>query len=32
MFGQLRKEGVIATGNRYVTVLDQKKLMEYSAF
>ena len=32
MFGQLRKEGVIATGNRYVTFLDQKKLMEYSAF
>ncbi len=32
MFGKLRKEGIIATGNRYVTVLDQKKLMEYSAF
>lgn len=32
MFGQLRKEGIIATGNRYVTILDQKKLMEYSAF
>lgn len=32
MFARLRKEGIIATGNRYVMVLDQQRLMEYGAF
>ena len=30
MYGQLRKEGTIDTGNRYVTILNEKKLQEYS--
>lgn len=29
MYGQLRKEGIIDTGNRFVTVLDEKKLQAY---